>query len=430
DHLFENCIIEDIGRIGIFASAIYSRTGPITVQNCTFGEAGRFHLRLRSSDKIEVYDSDFYGAMMMGEDAGPIEATSTGSLYPLNLKESVFAYNKVHDCHGIPVFDGGYAKQFVVAFYMEDTDNYTAHHNLVYNITADNYTGPHNMDEAGAFLYLGPRYNYMDRPVNYYNNTVWNYQKNINIWHIEAENWQDLGMPNSGGSMQDGHFENNIFQQGPSFKMNWTKQILNSTGGRVAWVSVPNPPKIETSDFQAFVSHCQNQGYFFNASHTRMLDKSNEAQNFTNAAQGDFTLLNTSPAWEAGKVIPGITSDPNPDCGALEGGNRVLNAGANLQLPDFLEVGEPLTSINAIAEGAQLQIYPNPAEDYLMLASEQAFIMGEIMQIYSLDGKLMSVHQVEKSETVLRLPVAHLPAGMYILRRTARGIKGVQFIKR
>ena len=34
---------------------------------------------------------------------------------------------------GIPVFDGLYAKAYVLAFYMEDTENYTAHHNLVYN---------------------------------------------------------------------------------------------------------------------------------------------------------------------------------------------------------------------------------------------------------------------------------------------------------
>ena len=82
---------------------------------------------------------------------------------------------------GIPVFDGSYAKAYVLAFYMEDTENYTAHHNLVYNITSNNYTGSLSYTKAGAFLYLGPRFNYMDLPVNFYNNTVWNYDKSIRI---------------------------------------------------------------------------------------------------------------------------------------------------------------------------------------------------------------------------------------------------------
>jgi len=429
NHLFENCVIEDIAWIGIFASAIYSRTGPITVRNCTFGDAGRFHLRLRSNDKIEVYDSDFYGAMMMGEDAGPIEATSTGSLYPLDLKQSVFAYNKVHDCHGIPVFDGGYNKQFVVAFYMEDSDNYTAHHNLVYNIRANTYTGPHNMEKAGAFLYLGPRYNYMSRPVNYYNNTVWDYDKCINIWHIEADNWEDLGMPEPGGGMEDGHFVNNIFQEGTSFKMNWTKQILTPTGGRVDWVSVANPPKIETTDWQAFVTHCQNQGYFFNASNTSVLPFADQNQNFTNVSQGDFNLLSTSPAKNTGAEIPGITSSTNPDRGALEGGNRVLNAGASLQTPDFKEVSSSATSIVAVSDKQTLHIYPNPTHSQLIVSSEISFAQGEVVQILSVEGKLVAEHLIEAPQNTLQLRVSHLPKGVYVLQRLGRKIEGVRFVK-
>lgn len=428
NHYFENCIIEDIARIGIFASAIYSRTGPITVKNCTFGDAGRFHLRLRSSDKIEVYDSDFYGAMMMGEDAGPIEATSTGSLTALDLKESVFAYNKVHDCVGIPVFDGGYQKQFIVAFYMEDTENYTAHHNLVYNFRANNYTGPLNMDEAGAFLYLGPRYNYMNRPVNYYNNTVWNYDKCINIWHIEADNWQDLGMAESGGSMADGHFENNIFQKNTPFKLNWTKQILNSTGGRVDWVSVSNPPKIETTDFNAFTAHCQNQGYNFNAMNTIILDKMDEGQNFVDATNGDFNLKSGSTAKGAGKTIAGITSMTNPDCGALEGGSRVLSAGATLSIPVFTEVSNLATNLGKAMALAGLKVYPNPASDRLFVEFGDPARLETSVRLYSIEGRLMKVVKAKKGLRKVVMDISELENGLYVIKSSGSE-EIVKFIK-
>ena len=44
-----------------------------------------------------------FGAMEVGGDAGPIEATSTGKIGAIDLKGSVIAYNKVHDVVGVPV---------------------------------------------------------------------------------------------------------------------------------------------------------------------------------------------------------------------------------------------------------------------------------------------------------------------------------------
>lgn len=430
NHTFENCIIEDIAWIGIFASAIYTRTGPVTVRNCTFGDAGRFHLRLRSDDKIEVYDSDFYGAMMMGEDAGPIEATSTGKLTPLDLKESVFAYNKVHDCHGIPVFDGGYAKQFIVAFYMEDTENYTAHHNLVYNIVSNNYTGSQNMEEAGAFLYLGPRYNYMSRPVNYYNNTVWNYDKSINIWHIEADNWQELNMVAPGGSMQDGHFENNIFLKDRAFKLNWTKQILNSNGGRVDWVSVSNPPKIETNDFNAYVTHCQGIGYNFNALNTIIIDENDEALNFVDAGNGNFRLKSSSAAKGAGKEIPGITSSANPDCGALEGSDRVLAAGATLVKPPFKEVKNRATSLEKELQQQQLSLFPNPTQHVITLTGQEVLTRGATLEIYAMNGELVKSQLLTQTSSSVEVDIADLPKGVYLLRVSQWPNQAIRFMKK
>ncbi|WNJ20926.1 T9SS type A sorting domain-containing protein [Pontibacter sp. G13] len=430
NHTFDNCVIEDIASIGIFASAIYTRTGPVTVQNCTFGKAGRFHLRMRTSDKMDVYDSDFYGAMMMGEDAGPIEATSTGSLNPLNMQGSEFAYNKVHDCFGIPVFDGNYNKQFVVAFYMEDVHNYTAHHNLVYNIRSNNYNGPHSYQKAGAFLYLGPRYNYMDLPVNYYNNTVWDYDKSINIWHIEADNWQDLGMAESGGSMMDGHFENNIMQSGTSFKLNWTKQILTSTGGSAGWVSVTNAPSIETTDFNAFVTHGQTVDYHFNASHNQTLDLTDESLHFADAANGDFSIEPNSSAKAAGKVIPGITSSATPDLGAFEGSNRVMMAGATLGTPNFRELGNSLTSLPAQFEQGQIRLFPNPVHEQLSISQETPFQAGTNVQVFSLNGQQVLTQDIRHEAHEVSIDVSALPKGIYLLQLNGDPLLTTKFIKR
>ncbi|KXX66511.1 hypothetical protein AVL50_31790 [Flammeovirga sp. SJP92] len=334
---FENCLIEDFGWLGIFTSGIYATGDNIKVQHCTFGDAARFHIRIRKNVKFDILDSDFFGAMRMGEDAGPIEATSTGTLYALNMKGSEIAYNKIHDVHGLPVSDGGYNKQKITAFYMEDTENYTAHHNLIYNIKADNYTGPHSITRHGEFLYLGPRYNPMDKPVNYYNNTVWNVDFGISIWNIEIDNWKDLGIDHTTGYMKDGHFANNIFMSGTGYKMSYVRQILSATGGNLGWVSLENSPSIETEDFDEYTAHVAKYHYHFNPQNNLHFDFSEGQNHFVNAEKGDFNLLNNSMAKAYGVALNGITNSATPDCGALEGSDRVLQAGASIVLPERLE---------------------------------------------------------------------------------------------
>jgi hypothetical protein len=338
---FENCIIEDFGWVGVFTSGIHINEADNTnISKCTFGEAGRFQIRMDGGDaKVNILDSDFYGSMKMGEDAGPLEATSTGRIESLDLKGGLIAYNKVHDVKGLPVSDGGYSKQKIVAFYMEDTENYTAHHNLVYNFKSDNYKGAIPIERVGEFLYLGPRYNRMQEPVNYYNNTVWNYDKLLSIWNIEIDNWQELGLSeeDASGSMEDGHFANNIFMNNSSYKLSYVRQKLNATGGNLGYVTLNPSPSLETTDFKTYTDHCVNYGYHFNPENNVLLDFSNQHSNFMDAPNGDFRLKDGSTANKAGRVISGITSSATPDSGALEGGDRVLNAGADLEQPVFKE---------------------------------------------------------------------------------------------
>ncbi|WP_282134029.1 T9SS type A sorting domain-containing protein [Seonamhaeicola maritimus] len=341
NNTFENCIIEDFGWVGVFTSGIHvNRADNTKISKCTFGEACRFQIRIDGGDaKVDILDSDFYAAMKLGEDAGPLEGTSTGRIGSIDLKGSTIAYNKVHDVTGLPVSDGNYNKAKIVAFYMEDIENYTAHHNLIYNFKADNYTGSVDIQEVGEFLYLGPRYNRMQNPVNYYNNTVWNYDEFCSIWNIEIDNWEELGLAeeDASGSMEDGHFANNVFMNESIYRLSYVRQILSPTGGNQGWVSLNPSPSLQTTDWDEYTSHCANYGYQFNPENNILLDFGDQGSNFADVANGDFTLLNGSTAKNAGVEIPGITSSATPDCGALEGGDRVLNAGSTVILPEFLE---------------------------------------------------------------------------------------------
>ncbi|GAA4237640.1 hypothetical protein GCM10022291_25020 [Postechiella marina] len=341
NNTIENCIIEDFGAVGVFTSGVHvNRSDNTSISKCTFGDAGRFQIRIDGGDaKVDILDSDFYGAMKMGEDAGPFEATSTGKIGALDLKGSTIAYNKVHDIKGLPVSDGNYNRQKVVAFYMEDTQNYTAHHNLIYNIKADNYMGSVDNEPAGEFLYLGPRYNRMEKPVNYYNNTIWNYDKLFTLWGLEIDNWEALGLAeeDNKGTMEDGHFANNVFMTNSKFVLSYGRQKLSATGGNQGWVNLNPSPSLETTNFNEFITHCSNYGFQFNPENNVLIDFSSQDNNFTDALNGDFNLKAGSVAIDAGKEIPGFTNSTTPDSGALEGGDRVLNAGASLIIPTFLE---------------------------------------------------------------------------------------------
>ena len=57
----ENCIIEDFGAVGVFTSGVHvNQSDNTTISKCTFGEAGRFQIRIDGGDaKVDILDSDF-----------------------------------------------------------------------------------------------------------------------------------------------------------------------------------------------------------------------------------------------------------------------------------------------------------------------------------------------------------------------------------
>jgi len=413
NNTFTNCIIKDHSWVGIFSSGIHLRGSEnAKIQNCTFGEAGRFQIRLDGEDaKVTILDSDFYGAMKMGEDAGPLEATSTGKIGSLDLKGGVIAYNRVHDVTGLPVSDNYYNKQKIVAFYMEDTENYTAHHNLVYNFKADNYTGPVDIERVGEFLYMGPRYNRMQEKVHYYNNTIWNYDELLSIWSIPINNWQELGIPQSEniGSLEDGHFANNIFQTGSTFRFNQVNANMTATGALQGFVNHPNNEKLETTDFDLYIERTSANNYHLNPENNLFFPMDQQASLFADPSEGNFTLLPGSAGVGCGIEIPGITSTATPDCGALEGGDRVLHAGADINTPAFLEKTasddeDPVSLESMNHQVAHSKLWYEASIEMLYLP---ASLNG--WQIYSLNGRKL----VET--TADQLNMSAYPKGVYIL---------------
>jgi len=420
---FQNCIIEDFGWVGIFTSGVHVNTSDKTnINNCTFGDACRFQIRIDGGDaQVNIMDCDFYGSMKLGEDAGPIEATSTGKIATINLKDSEIAYNKVHDVVGVPVSSFNYKRVKATAFYMEDVENYTAHHNLVYNIK---HTVEHDfeIEPVGEFLYLGPRYNAMHLPVNYYNNTIWNVDENIGIWNIEIANWEELGIPEADntGMIDDGHFVNNIFMNGPGYKISYNRQTLTSTGGKITWEEAPAGSSLSTHDFNEYVEHCAEWGYHFNPETNQFLDFDDAASNFVDAANGDFSLKTGSAAKASGTELSGYTNSATPDCGALEGGDRVLNAGATLTIPNYKEVTEIIpdeddtdNAVNPIIRDNTV-VYPNPVADVLYIKNALVNFDASALHIYSVSGNKVSINQqVQYANGALQVDVSQLATGLY-----------------
>ncbi|OON95351.1 MAG: hypothetical protein ATN31_11135 [Candidatus Epulonipiscioides saccharophilum] len=340
----KNCIIEDIGWLGAFSSGIYTEADETRIEDCTFRDNGRSQVRVRAhGKKTDIVHNEFVGAMRMTEDSGAIAAESTGWVGPLNMKGSEIAYNKIHDVQGLPVSSGAYVRQFMLGLYLEDTDDYTAHHNLIYDIRADNYETDLPLERFGGMLYMGPRYNAMHDPVNFYNNTAWNIEKVINVWNIEIANHEELlaeglKQKDATGLMSDGHFANNIIQTGIC-DLSYMAQNITHTGGRISGATVEGGPKgLITNDLTEFFEHAATVGCQFNPENNYTFGLETATEHFVDVANGDFALNENSPAYQGGVVIEGITSSINPDAGALEGGGYVLTAGSTLEIPEFKEI--------------------------------------------------------------------------------------------
>ncbi|MBD3240943.1 MAG: hypothetical protein GF331_10195 [Chitinivibrionales bacterium] len=280
----KNCIIEDVNWNAVFASGIYLE-GALNseVDSCTIRNSGRF--LLRTHGRFFLSHTDFSGAMKLGQDAGAVQAVG------IDMDGAEISYNTIHDCHAL-LYDGSeYDKQYVVAFYLEDSYNYTLHHNLVYNVKSDTYPD-------GTFLYMGPR----DRHIgncSIYNNTVWNCDWRIRVWARD-------------GSLKDVRFYNNVFDSRMKNKYDQQYQAFTFT----------NNMDISPADLSSY---------------------------FVDAAANDFTPKESSPLIDAGREIEPFTNGyagSSPDIGAFEYGKLPWRSGATIDMPTFEEEAGEIVGIS------------------------------------------------------------------------------------
>ncbi|PKQ62214.1 hypothetical protein BZG02_12915 [Labilibaculum filiforme] len=273
-----NCFFENNGWMGMFTSSIYNGSSNLDVNHSSFASTGRFHIRTHNATDIK--HCDFYDCMKMGQDAGSIEITNGGNWgVPVDMKGSEIAYNKFHDMNTLHSYND--KKNFVVAFYLEGAENYTVHHNLIYNIQTD--------EKQGSFVYLGPRKSKIKK-CYYYNNTVWNVDKLVNVWNRDNK-----------GEISSSEFVNNILDS--RAEIDWGNPSLESGVSFIKNQLISNPNNI-----------------------------------FVNASQANFSLKNGSAAIDFGKNINGITDNYKgvaPDAGCFEKGNSNWTCGSSLQRPQF-----------------------------------------------------------------------------------------------
>ena len=287
NNTIHNCIIEDIGWNAQFTSSVLTHAFNTTISNSTLGSTGRFHIRF--NDKINILYNDIFDSTRLGQDAGSIEATS-GSAYDtaLDIKNSIIAYNHIHDSSTLPTSkavasNGNSGKQFVVALYLEDVKNYTAHHNVIWNFQTD-------IKDDGTFVYLGPRRTTIEN-VKYYNNTVYNTHYRIRLWNRDRQ-----------GAINSTNFTNNLFA-GPMVDLESTNTLLKCI------------------------------------THENELNDANPSDTFVDHLNGDFRLrASATDAINKGKTIAGITNNfvgSTPDIGAYEYGQPAWVPGASIARPCF-----------------------------------------------------------------------------------------------
>lgn len=389
--IINNSIIEQIGWMGQFTVALENNGNNTQITQNTFGKASRFHIRTTEHVYAKITDNDFDSAMAMGEDAGAIMFTSTGKPDALNVKGTEIAYNQIHGLKGIPAYDpqNWSTKKFIVALYLEDSENYTVHHNLIYD-NNDEYTSvrtssngnPEETRNINHFAYLGPRTKKLNLKMEYYNNTAWDYNHLIGFWQQTSD-----------GDVNDMTVKNNLFKTG--------------TPNTVDGISEPNLKLFA----QAAASR---HGYSIVAENNEYITTS--TNHYEDASNGNFRLKSGSPYNTSGVVIPGITSEITPALGAWEGNtntlkNRVFNAGSNLTSSSFDD--NNLSTNDILVEENKLSLSPNPFKDELKVKLENSSSKNNLIRLYGIRGDL--IYQTTFTDNQTTINLSKINIGIYFL---------------
>ena len=446
-----NCVIEEIGWLGLFTSSIFHEGGSTTITNNTFGRSARFHLRVQSRAKNIISYNEFYGAMAMGEDAGSVSYTSTtaGSTH-YNLQGTEISYNIIHDILGVPSFDTspGYNGGKAVAFYMEDVSNYTIHHNIVYDIGAQDYDrlGGGNYIVEGKILYMGPRVREMVESVTgnperckIYHNTFWDYTKLVTAWQM-YNNGTDGSIAFNG--RVEAEFKNNIYQAMTN-QTDVARQRVKVTDTN-QWdydkLSGGGEGTTKGDSFADFIATMKGSPFFS----TQMWESNNSAlsgakSNHFAAGVGNYTPLAFSGQFIGGEYLAGVTQSDQSgiiEIGAIEGDNeddqnKVLTAGSTID-PTVFNIGnesdvvlqpqpETPSSIVNSEDSFFLTVYPNPTHSTIYLPQNMT---NQRIQVITMTGQVVKDKVLTDNYGI---DVSNLKNGIYLIQ--IEGIGRARFIK-
>ena len=101
---------------------------------------------------------------------------------------------------------------------------------------------------------------------------------------------------------------------------------------------------------------------------------------------------------------------------------------ANLYYQEFrgilMDIG---VNIEEQPDGGEFLVYPNPAQNYLSVQSEQGHVMSGELTIVDLNGRVISTQNMNAAFT--RMDISNLASGIYVLQlRQETGVSSVKFV--
>jgi hypothetical protein len=129
---------------------------------------------------------------------------------------------------------------------------------------------------------------------------------------------------------------------------------------------------------------------------------------FVNTGLNDFHLQSSSPCINTGDTT-GISGIPLVD---LDSNNRFYGM---IDMGCYEFQSSP-SDINSLSVYNQIQVYPNPATDFIIFENESGKDIEIIL--YNLSGSVVCSRTIRGGKTILKMPVSNLPDGVYFLRWT------------
>lgn len=131
---------------------------------------------------------------------------------------------------------------------------------------------------------------------------------------------------------------------------------------------------------------------------------------FVNAGLNDFHMQPSSPCINTGDTT-GVNGIPSTD---LDSNNRFYGI---IDMGCYEFQGTP-TGINSHITEQQIQVYPNPTNDFIIFENKTNNSQDLNITLYNLNGSVAYSQKIISGQSITKLPVLNLSNGVYFLRWT------------